>query len=251
MSKPTLLIDGDVVAYKTSFLAEQPFHWGDDFWTLHCDLKEVVGRALVFIEELKDSLDADDVVVALSHSNNFRKSLSSTYKAHRASTRKPVVLNQLKERLKTAFKTEVWDNIEADDVIGVLATGKYKDKCVVVSIDKDFKTFPAKHYNPDKPHNGISTITNDEADYWFMYQTLVGDTTDGYPGCPGIGPKRAEGILGEPGKGKLSYYWECIKASFKKAGLGEEEAITQARLARILRHGEYDNEKKKPVLWKP
>lgn len=249
--KPTLLIDGDVVAYKTSFLSEQPFHWGDDLWTLHCDLKEVIGRTFSFIEELKEELNAGDVIVALSHSDNFRKTLSPTYKANRVSMRKPVVLNQLKEWMKTAFKTEVWPNVEADDVIGVLATGAYKDKCITVSIDKDFKTLPVKHFNPNKPHEGVNNVSQNEADYWFMYQTLVGDVTDGYSGCPGIGPKRAEGVLGDIGKGDIAYYWERVKACFKKAGLGETEAIAQARLARILRNGEYDEKKKEPILWKP
>jgi len=249
--KPTLLIDGDVVAYKTSFLSEQPFHWGDDMWTLHCDFKEVTGRTYSFIEDLKDELGAGDVIIALSHKDNFRKKISPTYKANRVSMRKPVVLNQLKDYLMSAFKTEIWENAEADDVIGVMATGEYKDKCIAVSIDKDFKTLPVKQYNPDKPEEGIRDISNDEADYWFMYQTLTGDTTDGYPGCPGIGPKRAEGILGEIGQGSLPFYWECVKACFKKAGFGEEEAIVQARLARILRNGEYDKTTKTPFLWKP
>ncbi|NBP29685.1 MAG: hypothetical protein EBV23_08930 [Flavobacteriia bacterium] len=248
--KPTLLIDGDVVAYKTAFLSEQPFHWGDDMWTLHCDLKEASGRAITFIEDLKTELDAGSVIVAFSDKENYRKGIFPTYKAHRASSRKPVVLNQLKERLATAFSTEIWPNIEADDVVGLLATTEYKDKCIVVSIDKDFKTFPASHFNPDKPELGVKKVDQKEADYWFMYQTLVGDTTDGYPGCPGIGPKRAEGVLGEIGQGNLGFYWECVKACFKKAGLGEEEALTQARLARILQNNEYDKKTKTPKLWK-
>ena len=40
-------------------------------------------------------------------------------------------------------------------------------------------------------------------------------------------------------------------AEYKRAKLDEEEAITQARLARILRASDWDSENKKPILWQP
>ena len=36
-----LLIDGDIIAYKACASAEQPIHWGDGLWTLHCFESEV------------------------------------------------------------------------------------------------------------------------------------------------------------------------------------------------------------------
>ena len=82
--------------------------------------------------------------------------------------------------------------LEADDMLGIKAT---RDKgCIIVSEDKDLKTIPAKVFNPAKdtePHD----ISEQEADYNFMFQTLTGDKTDNYSGCPSVGPKTAEKIL--------------------------------------------------------
>lgn len=39
----TLLVDGDVVLYEVTTTVEEAICWGDDFWTLHADMK--VARA--------------------------------------------------------------------------------------------------------------------------------------------------------------------------------------------------------------
>ena len=31
----TLLVDGDIVAYKAATIAETPINWGEGTWTLH------------------------------------------------------------------------------------------------------------------------------------------------------------------------------------------------------------------------
>jgi DNA polymerase-1 len=43
--------------------------------------------------------------------------------------------------------------------------------------------------------------------------------------------------------------WEAVKGAFKKAGFGEQEALCQARVARILRSGEYDKKTGNVKLW--
>lgn len=70
----------------------------------------------------------------------------------------------------------------------------------------------------------------------------MGDRVDGYYGVPGVGPKTAEKILGEP----KANYWFVIKEVYKEAGLSEAVALQNARLAHILRHGEYDDKTNKP-----
>jgi len=74
-------------------------------------------------------------------------------------------------------------------------------------------------------------------------QTLMGDSTDNYKGCPKVGLKTAEKILAE------NSTWETVVAAFEKAGLSEEDALENARLARILRDGEYNNETGEVKLW--
>ena len=91
-----------------------------------------------------------------------------------------------------------------------------------------------------------------------MVQTLTGDQTDGYKGCPAVGSVTAAKILqkaideGTPWANEedlMRLYWKHVVMAYIKAGLNEEVAIQQARLARILRHGEYENGKVQ--LWNP
>ena len=240
----TIYIDGDIVAYQQSFLAEQATDWGNDFWTLHADTREAKKRTDVFLDELKQTLKAETIVIAVSSTNNFRKDILPTYKEHRKKMRKPVALGEVREHLIYTYKAVHWPNVEADDVLSILAS---ENGGVILSLDKDFKAVPGRHYNWNKPDDGVTEISELQADKAFMTQVLTGDLADNYSGCPGIGPKKAETILGN--LKTLDAMWEAVKATFKKNGFGEEEALRQARVARILRKGEYDKKTGKVSLW--
>ena len=43
--------------------------------------------------------------------------------------------------------------------------------------------------------------------------------------------------------------WDAVVKAYKGRGYGENYALLQARMARILRDGEYVNNQ--PVLWSP
>ena len=227
--KPTLLIDGDTLVYEACFAVETPIHWGNDWWTLHADAAEAKQKIDAEVVELVEKLDAGGYKVCLSHPENFRKTIDPTYKSNRTS-RKPICYGEVKAYVKEAWDAVMWPNIEADDCMGILATAD-PENTIIVSIDKDMRGVPARVYNYRKPELGVVSISEAEADRFHLIQTLTGDTVDGYSGCPGIGPKRAEAIA-DGG-------WEAVVEAYAKAGLGEEFAITQARLARILRSGEY------------
>jgi len=139
------------------------------------------------------------------------------------------------------------DGLEADDLLGITATSS-KEDCIIVSEDKDLKTIPCKIYNPAKD-NKIHTITEFEADYNHMLQTLCGDAVDGYSGCPSIGPKTAEKILAECQTS--ADLWDATLATFKKKKLSEEVALIQAQVARICRASEYNFETKEVIPWTP
>jgi DNA polymerase-1 len=259
-----VIIDGDILAYQIAAKEEKPIHWGDGFWTLHVEQ----GPAEVALEErvlnLQDAVEADKVIIALSDDDhNFRKDVYPAYKSNRVDKRKPMLLPVLKAFLMEEFDTFRRPGLEGDDVQGILATSKVIVKAkerIIASLDKDMKTIPGLFYNFGKPEKGIVEISEDEADYWHLIQTLTGDTTDGYPGCPGIGPVKAEKLLAEhfdvSDDGifmttSLGEAWATVVAAFEKAKLGEEEALTQARVARILRASDYDFKNRRPILWKP
>jgi DNA polymerase-1 len=67
-----------------------------------------------------------------------------------------------------------------------------------------------------------------------------------YSGVPGIGVKRATTLFEEHG-----YSWKTVIKAFEDKDLNEYDAITNARLARILTADDYDFTKKEPILWTP
>ena len=90
------------------------------------------------------------------------------------------------------------------------------------------------------------SITKDEGARWHLIQTLAGDQTDGYPGVPGIGVKRAVALFEKEG-----YSWKTVVKAFADKDLNAYTAIQNARLARILTVDDYDFEKEQPILWTP
>ena len=130
--------------------------------------------------------------------------------------------------------------LEADDAMGIYATQHPGN--IIVSPDKDMKQIPGKLYNLED----TITITPEEGAKWHLIQTLAGDQTDGYSGVPGIGVKRAETLFNKEG-----YSWATVVKAFTDKGLTEEDALLNARLARILTIEDYDTEQQEPKLWTP
>lgn len=254
--KRVLLIDGDVLVYKTAWASEQVIDWGNGLVTLHSKVEEAAQTIDAQIENIKERLKPDEVVVALTchETVNFRKEFYPLYKENRTEKRKPLVWKNMREHLIEKYDAKIKPNLEADDILGIMATklgpitpgGPAATERIIVSIDKDFKTIPCKFFNMQSGE--LSEVSEEDADFNFMVQTLTGDSTDNYPGCQGIGPKRAKTLLTE--RKDLSM-WEAVVQAFKKAGYGEEFALTQARCARILRASDYDFLNKKPILWSP
>ena len=256
----TILIDGDVLAYQHSFSAEKAIDWGDGDWTLHADEGLAVSKLDSQIIELQQTLEADKVVVVLSDSANWRLKVYPLYKSNRKDTRKPMLVAPLREHMLTRWSAWVRPGLEGDDVLGILSTHPtiIKGERIIVSLDKDMKTVPGLLYNTGRPAEGIVKITEADADDWHFYQTLMGDTVDGYPGCPGVGKVRARAILDEAyaASAHLSgtvatCVWPKIVAAFEKAKLTEDDALIQARIARICRATDYDFKKKEVKLWTP
>lgn len=239
--KRTLLIDGDIVAYRYSSTVEQEVDWGDDVWSLWSDAKEAKQLILQYLDHLVEATAADDFVFTFSDKDNFRKTIYPDYKSNRKGKRKPTCYKGVKTWLESEYESIEMPGLEGDDVMGILATsGKYEET-VIVSEDKDMKTIPGLLWRAAE----MEDISEEYADYYHLYQTLVGDPTDGYKGCKGVGDKRATDILTKDPT------WEAVVKAYEKAGQTEEEALVQARLARILRASDYNTNTKEPILWTP
>jgi DNA polymerase-1 len=58
--------------------------------------------------------------------------------------------------------------------------------------------------------------------------------------------KTAEKLLDKEGA-----EWQTVVNAYEKAGMGEDEALLNARMAFILRDGYYDKDTKEITLWTP
>lgn len=231
--------------------------WGNDLWTLHCDFAACRLAVDEHIENLVDELKADRVILALTDTENWRKGVHPEYKANRKSVRKPLTFGAIRAYMHEKYEVYQRPGLEGDDILGLLLThpSLVKGERIAVSIDKDLQTIPGYHLNDMKARelggpleSHIRKVSEEEADYYHAFQTLVGDTTDNYKGCPGMGPVSAAKALDgvDP-----SLYWPVIVAAYAKKGLSEDVALMNARVARILRYTDFDFKKKEVILWTP
>lgn len=293
-----LIIDGDVIAFRAASAVQYPEEDMHGVITYSVELPQ----AETAVDQIMARLLADiapgasvTYQVFLSDSTNWRYRIYPDYKANRKDSIRPLALSHLRSYMRTKYGAVHYDDVEADDLVGLALTKPLKIdpeehplihaaggiKVIAVGRDKDFLSIPGYHYQlTDDDKDGkpiVRHVTLEEADWWHMRQTLSGDSVDNYEGCPTIGPTRAEAALNarqvlEPVKGVITRgpnkgretvkwvprpmrddetLWDVVVSLFAKQGLGELEALTMARLARILRWGEYNFETGEVTLWVP
>tara|TARA_Y100001960_G_C14784209_1_gene890271 strand:+ start:13551 stop:14402 length:852 start_codon:yes stop_codon:yes gene_type:complete len=275
------LLDLDIFAFQSAAAGEEEvFLENEDSGFIECMLYSPLSRLFDATVERIDTLAKqqkfDEVVVCITDSVNWRKSVLPSYKDNRKDVRKPLGLNWLKQGIASHYESFQRPTLEADDVMGILATwDAYKPdfRKVIVSEDKDMKTIPAWIFNPAKDVQPWQQSL-EAADRYHMLQTLTGDVTDGYAGCQGVGAVLAEEMLdgqlkfvatehvfksgARKGQSEVRWVkepsesmWATVLSCYLKAGLTEADAIQQARVARICRASDYNFKDKEVKLWLP
>lgn len=255
--KPTLLIDADVLVYKFAFGESAEFDWGDDVVSTVTNADKAFEGVRMYVDWLMTKLSGGRAVMCLSDSGaNFRKELYPEYKANRSA--KPELYGPIREFIATCadWTPFMRPRLEADDVMGILSTaGKpYPGQKIICSVDKDMKTIPGFLFNPNKHEDGVVSVKPLDADRYHLFQTLTGDSTDNYKGCPGVGKVKAARLVNSVEADPVEYVkyaWPIVVDAFAGKGLAEDDALLQARLARILRVTDYDFSNKEVKLWKP
>lgn len=244
------LLDADIVAYRAAAAAESNIDWGDGEEGKTVSASEARTAALFLANEWARKAGAHSAICCFSvkDSNTFRKHLYPAYKAHRRGG-KPEAYQAAVEILEENFKTIRIDGMEADDVLGILATNGRVTQPVIITIDKDLQQIPGLIFNPTKDRRPRK-LTVAQCEYFWMYQTLIGDSSDGYKGCPGIGPAKAKAVL-DDNYGNLGAMWREVVTLFESKGLTDADALLQARLAKILTNADYDSNTKRIHLWAP
>ena len=236
-----LLIDADFIVYKSCAAAETEIDWGDDVIMVTSKFSDAMQAVKREIEKIKTKFmwDIPEVILFFSDSINFRKELLADYKGHR-NRKKPCGYRRVINALKKQYEVIVMPTLEADDSMGIYSTKN--PGSTICSPDKDMRQIPGNLYDMEN----FTLIGNEDGPKWHLIQTMAGDQTDGYSGCPSIGVKRATTIFESKG-----YSWKTVVSAYEEKGFTEDDALLNARLARILTAEDYDFTNRKPIPWTP
>lgn len=242
----TLLIDADYLIYSSCAAADKHIKWDLHTWTSYSDERDVMQIIESRIEHYHKIVEEKhDIVMCFSSYPTFRHEIFPEYKLNRINKPKPFGLKAAINTVKKEYHSVFYDNLEGDDVLGLCATnGKYKDP-IIVSVDKDMRTIPCKLLAADD----LELVTRKKADRQWMIQSLSGDPTDNYKGLDKVGVVTADKIIGDAKT--TEDMWNKVVAAYEKKGQTVGDAILTARLARILREGDYDYNTGEVKLWNP
>lgn len=238
------LIDGDSLLYKVGFAIEEDIDWeGDNNPSYYSNLKQQQEAIEGMVESMLLATGCDSYCLYLTGNHNFRENIPISYKENRLNMRKPTDFDKLKKWLLSKESTYLVEGVEADDVV-VYLKNRYPDKYVLCAIDKDvLYQATGNHYNYNK--DTMITVTEKEAIWFAYYQTLVGDVTDGYKGCKGVGDKKARQLLPTNYKNEREL-WLQVLLAYRKAGMKRSEAIATMRIANMRQYNGIE-----VVLWQP
>lgn len=244
------LIDADSLIYKTCFAIEDKVIWNEPEYLAgleppdieyHTNIPQCKTTIDGLINGILLSVDADDNLLCISGEGNFRLDLPIDYKWNRKDSRKPLGYEEVRQHLKDKYNVVECDGMEADDY--VVWYRNNHDDCILCAIDKDvLKQATGVHFNYLTGEE-VET-TEKEAIFFAYYQTLTGDSSDGYRGCKGIGPAKASKMLNK--KMPPIAMWCVVVQAYEEKGQTYEEALYTMRLANMR---QFDG--KKIVLWEP
>jgi hypothetical protein len=211
------LLDADILVYRVGFASEDE------------EEKIALARVTEFVTDtVYFDLDCEDYEAWITGPDNFRFDVAVTapYKGNRKAP-KPKHYDSIRLHLQ-AMGAELTLGYEADDAICIRAI-ELKDKCWIVSLDKDLDQIQGWHYNFVRREKYY--ITEAEGLKRFYKQILIGDRVDNIIGLRGIGPVKADKILADKHTA-LEMYNECVE-QYK----GDTARVLEnARLLHLLRY---------------
>ena len=246
------LVDADSMLYKVCFALEEKEVWNefeyaegiDDELDIEytTDLDQCYNNFDKMVEDMLYATDCHKAYLVFSGDTNFRLDLPTPYKGNREKLRKPTGYHELLEYAKANYSSIVVQGMEADDyVVWVKTTNP--DDYILCAIDKDviYQTV-GEHFNYGKDE--FIKTTELEAIKFAYQQTLSGDPTDGYKGCPGIGEVKASKALKD--LKTEEEMWKAVVELYESKGLTEEDAVLTMQLANMH---QFDGSKIN--LWQP
>lgn len=176
------LIDADLIVHRVGYTTNEEA------------VDVAYFRANEMIEQMLADVKADEYTLYLSDAreNNFRFKINPDYKGNRKQER-PVHYDALKEWMKSEWKAQVAEGMEADDAISIAQTAD-PENTIGLTIDKDILFQVIGHkYNFVK--QTFSYVDEVEALRYFYLQMIIGDPVDNLKGVDGLGKVKAGKFL--------------------------------------------------------
>lgn len=219
-----ILVDGDIVTYRVGFASNE------ESWEI------AKSRVDIMLVDILDNANGEVMFGYLTDgANNFRNKVATIkpYKGNRPN-HKPIHYDAIRKYLQEYHGFTMETTQEADDAIGIahaeLGNWKVEDNGIVIaSIDKDLLMIPGNHYNIKT--GDMSYVSIEEAWRKFYLQVLTGDTTDNIMGLKGIGPVKADKILGD----NPDFYFNDVCLAYKDRGYTQAEFYETGELIWIRR----------------
>ena len=210
---------------------------------------------LGFCNTLKEILDKEKPTylgVAFDHGKTFRHEAFPPYKAQRQETPEDIKLSvpYIKQVLE-AMNIPVLqaDGFEADDVIGTLATeaGRQGIDTYRLTPDKDYGQLIGPNVKMYRPRHGGGYDVIGEKEVAAKYGiasasqvvdllALMGDASDNYPGCPGVGEKTAVKLINQFGNTEeLISHTDQLKGKMREKVEGAIDDIKMAKYLATIR----------------
>ena len=230
----TALIDIESFIYKACTVCEDVVEVRRGIYQMQWDLRKVDEYFGNLLTDITGTTDQDEYIFVFGDWKNYRKVINPDYKANRKDAVKHPMLKVIKDFVTINYTCVHSNWVEADDTCRMLYEQDPTNN-VIVSIDKDLKTFPCKVYNPMRPEDGVKKISKREGDINFFKQIIMGDKTDGYSGLPGYGEVKASRLIGNLDKLKI----EELQESFIDAGGDILTFAKNYNMAHILSKDEY------------
>ena len=225
------IIDSDTYMYKAACTCNCLEDLGNGRYYEVYDINKAYNYLLETFQNLASKCNCSEYILVTGGYDNFRYIINPSYKANRKKQAKPIMLDLIKKMCFENFPMVYTPHLEADDTCRILLE-EDKDN-VVISIDKDLRTFSGKVY--DSYHDEIRFITPTQAEANFKRQLLIGDVTDGYSGLPKVGKATADKLL------LKGITIDDIAQMYIDAGLGMEEFEKVYNCAKIIGKDDYDD----------
>jgi len=196
-----LLVDADSLIFASCYRKRETPD-SEKFYTDISDSRNKFDEQFMqIVNHLEERYTIDKVLTFSGSKGNFRKLITKKYKANRKKQELPPLLHPMHNYVKQQYDSIFGFGVETDDMVArywhKLTEQFGRNEVMIVSIDKDYKQFPALIYNYHYKHKEILDISEDEALYNFYEQMIMGDTADNVNYFKGKGKRFAEKYFSE------------------------------------------------------